>query len=52
MNKDSVDVYHNSRSFRTFGFSRQIKQATTFFEILLLLAYALAMVLSLPLLFI
>lgn len=51
MNNEPVEVLHENRSFQTFGFSRQIKQATALVEVLLL-AYASAMMLSLSLLFI
>jgi hypothetical protein len=52
MNNEPIEVLHENRSFQTFGFSRQIKQATALVEVLLLLAYASAMMLSLSLLFI
>jgi hypothetical protein len=52
MNNDTFDARQESRSFQTFGFSKQIKRATALVEVLLLLSYASVMILSLPLLFI
>jgi hypothetical protein len=52
MNNDPFEMLQDDRSFQTFGFSRRIKQTSTFVEVLVLLAYALVMVLSLPLMFI
>jgi hypothetical protein len=52
MNKDTFNARQESHPFLMFGFSKQIKRATTLVEVLLLLAYASTMILSLSLLFI
>ena len=52
MNKNLFDARLEARSFQKFGFSRQVKHVTTLVEVLLLLAYGLGMILSVPLLFI
>ena len=51
MHKDRFDALQDVNSFQKFGFSRHVKNATTLVEVSLLLAYALVMLLSLPLLF-
>lgn len=52
MNNEPFEVRQENRSFQTFGLTRQIKKATALVEVLLLVAYASAMILSLSLLFI
>lgn len=51
MPKDLFGGHQDGSSFQRFGFSRQIRQATVFVEVILLLAYTLVMVFSLPFLF-
>lgn len=52
MNNDPLNALQENRSFQTLGFSKQIKQAATLIEFLVLLTYVSVLVLSLPLFFV